>query len=73
MAERMLTSMFLSADELVLLTGRHRKANQIRQLKTMGIPFYVNARGHAVVAGIVLTGGRPEESQARWIPAVAKR
>lgn len=66
------TSMFLSAAELVFLTGRHRKAKQIQQLRTMGVPFYVNASGHAVVARAVLTGGRSEPHQSRWIPAVAK-
>jgi hypothetical protein len=63
---------FLSADELVVLTGR-RKANQIRQLRAMGIPFYVNASGHAVVARAVLTGSRSEPYPLSWNPAVAKR
>ena len=64
--------MFLNADELVLLTGRHRKAKQIQQLRVMGIPFYVNASGHPVVARAVVNGIRPEPFQPRWTPAVAK-
>ena len=64
--------MFLSADELVFLTGRHLKTKQIQQLRAMGIPFYVNASGHPIVTRAVLAGGRPESCQPRWVPALAK-
>ncbi|HTR24396.1 MAG TPA: DUF4224 domain-containing protein [Terriglobales bacterium] len=66
------TLMFLSADELAFLTGRHRKTKQIQQLQVMGIPFYENASGHPIVARVVLAGDRSEPYQPRWIPAVAK-
>jgi hypothetical protein len=64
--------MFLNGAELVFLTGRHRKAKQIQQLRVMGIPFYVNASGHPVVARAGVNGTRPEPFQPRWAPAVAK-
>jgi hypothetical protein len=65
-------SMFLSADGLAFLTGRHLKTKQIQQLRAMGVLFYVNASGHPIVARAVLAGGRSEPYQPRWAPAVAK-
>ena len=66
------TSMFLGTDEVAFLTGRYRKTKQIQQLRAMGIPFYVNASGHPIVARVVLAGSRSELYQPRWTPAVAK-
>lgn len=66
------TLMFLGADELAFLTGRHRKTKQIHQLRAMGIPFYVNASGHPIVARTVLAGSRSEPYEPRWVPALAK-
>lgn len=63
---------FLTADELVTLTGRKRKGHQIEALRQQGIPFYVSAVGRPVVMRSVLTGG-PASSQperAEWRPRV---
>jgi hypothetical protein len=43
-------SLFLDDDALRQLTGCAQKAKQVAQLRRMGIPFWVNARGQAVVA-----------------------
>jgi hypothetical protein len=66
------TSTFLTVDEVVFLTGRHLKTKQIQQLRAMGIPFYVNASGHAIVARAVISGARSDSYQPRWKPAVVK-
>jgi hypothetical protein len=42
-------SAFLSADDLVVLTGYKRPADQARWLEEHGIPFTINARGRPVV------------------------
>ena len=41
--------MFLQTDELEVLTGYRRKADQRSQLIRMGIPFFINSHGRAVV------------------------
>lgn len=38
---------FLSAEELVVLTGRKVKSKQVEILRRMGVPFFVNACGRA--------------------------
>jgi hypothetical protein len=43
------SSAFLSADDLILLTGYKRPADQARWLEEHGIPFTINARGRPVV------------------------
>lgn len=62
---------FLTADELVALTGRKRKAHQIEALRQQGIPFYVSAVGRPVVVRAALTGAATA-AQARptWSPRV---
>ncbi|OIR11011.1 hypothetical protein GALL_71820 [mine drainage metagenome] len=64
-------SLFLSAEELHTLTGFTVKAKQIDQLRRMGIPFFVNGCGRAVVA-VSAVEGRKQEEPARpvWKPAV---
>lgn len=63
---------FLTADELVALTGRKRKGHQIEALRQQGIPFYVSAIGRPVVVRSVLTGGTPTAQADRdeWRPRV---
>lgn len=64
-------STFLSADELVALTGRKRKGHQIEALRQQGIPFYVNAVGRPVVVRTVLTGAAPAaQDRPEWRPRV---
>ena len=45
----MTENLFLTSEELAQLTGRKLKSQQIKWLKTSGLPFWVNARGHPVV------------------------
>ena len=67
--------MFLDDEELARLTGFSQKARQVQQLPMMGIPFYVNAAGRAVVARSVLEGSRQEAKKTvgSWSPAALKR
>jgi len=67
--------MFLDDEELARLTGFSRKTRQVQQLRMMGIPFYVNAAGRAVVTRSVVDGSRHEAKKAvgSWSPAALKR
>jgi len=67
--------MFLDDEELARLTGFSRKTRQVQQLRMMGIPFYVNAAGRAVVTRSVVDGSRQEAKKAvgSWSPAALKR
>lgn len=65
--------MFLTADELRMLTGRARKSGQIAALRKMGVPFLVNAAGVPVVTRAALEGGRPEKEGKAWMPAILRR
>lgn len=66
--------MFLSAQELVQLTGRKVKAKQIQALRSMAIPFFVNALGRPVVARVAVEGrtSAPGDRSPRvsWQPRV---
>lgn len=76
-----MTSMFLEKDELARLTGRKTKSKQIAALRSMGIPFFVNACGHPIVTRVAVEG-RPSAEKApeprwemprrRWVPNVLK-
>lgn len=59
----MVDALFLDADELRTLTGFSHKARQVEQLRRMGVPFYVNARGAPVVACSVVQGGSKAEAK----------
>jgi hypothetical protein len=63
---------FLEPDEIRVLTGKAQKAKQIEQLRRMGIPFYVNASGHPVIARVTVEGGRKDQPETLkpWRPAV---
>lgn len=54
-------NLFLTDDEVVELTGRHRKTMQIEQLRRMGIAFYVNGSGHPKVCRSAIEGSRRQE------------
>jgi hypothetical protein len=58
---------------LVRLTGRKQKSRQIEWLRAEGLPFRVNATGHAVVTWAAVEGRR-EEAEAPpvkgWTPRV---
>ncbi|CAH0447757.1 hypothetical protein LMG10661_03830 [Ralstonia syzygii subsp. syzygii] len=71
----MTASMFLTDDEVSRLTGRKMKGAQIDALRQMGVPFFVNATGHAVVTRAAIEGGNQPVVQkpARgWSPKVLK-
>lgn len=62
-------SLFLTAEELVELTGRKRASLQIAELKRMLIPYRVNAIGHPVVTRVAVEGGRQvKEERKAWEP-----
>lgn len=62
--------MFLTRDEISELTGRCRVAHQVRQLRAMGIPFWVNAAGRPVVTRAAIEGyhDRPAKPEPAWTP-----
>lgn len=68
--------MFLSPVELAVLTGRKVKSKQVEALRRMGVPFFVNACGRAVVTRAVIEGraqlerGTPVGARSHWNPAV---
>lgn len=63
-------SMFLTPSEVSELTGRKRKSRQIEALRSMGVPFFVNGIGHAVVARSAVEGGKAvaEPPKKDWVP-----
>lgn len=66
--------MFLTADEVAVLTGRKMKSLQIEQLRKQGVPFRVNATGHPVVTRSAVEGKQAaapaREPKQEWRPAV---
>jgi hypothetical protein len=54
--------MFLTAEELLELTGLRRPSAQIRWLRSRQIRHYVNAVGHPVIARAWLIGDRESVS-----------
>lgn len=64
---------FLDDAELVKLTGRKMKGRQIEALRKMGLPFYVNAMGHAVVARCVIEGRPEPKKDTPWVPSALGR
>ncbi|WP_037588070.1 DUF4224 domain-containing protein [Stenoxybacter acetivorans] len=62
-------SEFLSREDVVILTGRKRATAQITALRSMGVPYLVNAAGNPVVPVAVITGifRQPEKiSHSGW-------
>jgi hypothetical protein len=69
--------MFLEDNEVAVLTGRKFKSLQVDQLRRMGIPFFVNALGRAIVARAAIEGrGAPAAPAAPtkqpWVPKVLR-
>jgi hypothetical protein len=48
--------MFLSADEIAVLTGRKVRSKQIEALRHMGVTFFINAIGRPIVAKSAIEG-----------------
>lgn len=69
-------SLFLTQEELVILTGRKKKNLQLEQLRKMGVPFFVNAVGAPVVARVAIEG-RPTKAEPprkkAWVPNVLRK
>jgi hypothetical protein len=51
-----MTSTFLTKEEVATLTGVKFKSRQIAQLRTMGLPFWVNALGHPIIPRSAIDG-----------------
>lgn len=58
--------MFLTPEEIAELTGRKLRRLQVEQLRTMGIPFYVNAVGRPVVVRSVLENKKEAAPKPKW-------
>lgn len=69
-----MSATFLDDDETAELTGRKAKSKQIEALRKMGIPFFVNATGHAVVCRSAVEGGKKEADPVKkaWVPKVLR-
>jgi hypothetical protein len=63
-------STFLTPEEIAVLSGRKSKSRQIEALRAMGVPFFINGIGHAVVARSTVEGGKAvvEPPKKDWIP-----
>jgi hypothetical protein len=63
--------LFLDDDQLQQLTGRKIRRCQIDALRTMGVPFRINAAGKPVVCRSAIEG-RPAytEEPTGWTPRV---
>lgn len=60
-------STFLTSEEVAILTGRKAKQKQIEALRTMGLPFWVNAIGKPVIATAALAGRKEAPKQPTWV------
>jgi Domain of unknown function (DUF4224) len=63
-----MNAMFLSTQEIGILTGFQRKGRQIVQLKGMGIPFFVNGSGRPVVTRAAIEGRKEKRDATTWLP-----
>ena len=66
----MSSSLFLSKDDVIALTGRKVKKLQIEMLKRMALPFWVNAIGHPMVPLSAINGPAKQPEPApkkRWV------
>ena len=74
MTQHVQTDTFLNPDEMQDLTGYKAASKQCQQLRSQGIPFFVNARGYPRVVRDVLSGSpkkaatpKPEKT---WQPNI---
>lgn len=65
-----LAVVFLTSEEIRMLTGFAQKAKQVEHLRRQGIPFYLNASGQPVVARSAVEGGRMPDAKKSWRPAI---
>jgi len=64
---------FLNDEEICALTGRKIKSLQITALRSMGIPYFVNATGHPVVTRSAIEGKKEKEEPKKWAPNVLRK
>jgi len=67
-------SIFLTPDDVAILTGKKRKSCQVDWLRSEGIPFYINANGRPVVTKAALNCQETERDvpKKEWESAVLK-
>lgn len=58
---------FLPAEDIAVLTGRKTKSKQIEALRTMRIPFWVNAIGQPVVTLAAVEGRKEAPTDKVWV------
>ncbi|WP_268907171.1 DUF4224 domain-containing protein [Collimonas humicola] len=63
---------FLDQNEVSELTGRKMKTRQIVALRQMGIPFFINATGHAIVTRSAIEGRKDDTPKAAWVPRMLR-
>lgn len=66
-------SVLLTDEDLVRITGRRRKALQIKELDRQGIPYSTDAFGRPWVAASAVADGKPGKGKApaaAWSPRV---
>lgn len=64
--------MFLTKDEVAVLTGYKIRAKQCDQLRKQGIPFRVNAHGDLVVCRSVIEGpAKADPIKETWEPGLS--
>ena len=67
------TDTFLNPAEMQDLTGYKAASKQCQQLRSQGIPFFVNARGHPRVARETISGGTKKATpkpKPKWEPNI---
>ena len=58
---------FLTTEAVIKLTGRRRKSKQIEALRTMNLPFWVNAIGEPVVTVAAVEGRKEAPREKVWV------
>ncbi|NML61791.1 DUF4224 domain-containing protein [Massilia sp. RP-1-19] len=66
---------FLTRDEVAELTGRKNKRLQAEHLRKLGLPFWINAAGAAVVPRSAIEGTRTPApaTKPKWEPSVLRK
>jgi hypothetical protein len=68
-----MSDMFLTPEEMAILTGRKVKRLQIEALRAMGIPFFVNACNAPIVARVTIEGQAAAPAPKKtWVPPVLR-
>lgn len=66
-----MSEMFLTTEEVAMLTGRKFKSKQIEQLRKMHVPFWVNAVNAPVLPRSAIDGSKatpaPPPPTKQWV------